>query len=145
MNFCGNLKKILVKWRVKLKQTNNYSGYKIGSKDELDMMVPILDTFIRNSFMSRCPGKNTQDKTATHYLSLFANNDKTTFSQKNLNFAKMCLQTIHHRQQFLRATCKFTKNAFVFHSNTVPSSEDSAEHRTKNLFAKCQRLIIHVS
>ncbi len=29
-----------------------------------------------------------QEKPATHYSSLFANNDKIIFSQKNLNFAK---------------------------------------------------------
>ncbi len=32
-----------------------------------------------------------------------------------------------------------TKNAFVFHSKTVPSSEDSAESKMKNLFMKHQQ------
>ncbi len=42
-------------------------------------------------------------KPATHYSSLFANNNKTTFSQKNWisrNVIKRGLHTIRHRTQF---------------------------------------------
>ncbi len=83
---------------------------------------------------------------AAHYSSLFANNDKTTFLWKNLNFAKNgenastdCSSSAAVFTSNVRIRSKQWKMPLCFVSKTALSSEDSAERRTKNLFAKCQR------
>ncbi len=43
-------------------RANYYNGFRVESKDDLEVVAAMLDTSIRDSFASSCPEKIIQDK-----------------------------------------------------------------------------------
>ncbi len=81
-----------------------------------------------------------------HTIHLYSQTMTKAFFREKIwisrNGAKTPLHTVRHRQQFSRiwiSSSEPRKIAFEFRPETAPSSEDGAERRMKNLFAKCQR------
>ncbi len=85
-------------------------------------------------------------KPATLYSSLFAKQRQNHFFAKKFEFCETLRKRIYRLfvidSSFRKQHANLfgaTNNAFVFWPKSTPSSEDTTEHRTKNLFAKRQQ------
>ncbi len=89
---------------------------------------------------------NSRHKPATHYSSLFTNDDETTFPQKKLSFAKRDEKrsTHCHRPQFLRM-CVEKENTVKKVLWFCQKTAYSGEHISQNAHESDESLSTHYS
>ncbi len=90
------------KFRSELRdKLNYYNGFRVESKDDLEMVVAMLDTSIRDSFTSSCPEKIIQDKSMwwTNELSKLRKNSRGKLS------VALRQSVLEHWESYREAQC----------------------------------------